>query len=324
MRVSILAFPDTILLEVTGVLDAFAEVPRVNDGKSPYELEIIGIDAEPISGSSGARLMPDRTIADPDHAIDTLLVAGSYAIDEYGNRPEVKAWLVRHATKVRRFGAICHGAFALAAAGLLDGKHVTTHWDATERLATTCPKAIVEPDKIFIRDGHLYSSAGVSSGIDLALAMIEEDLGHKVALGVARRLVLFLKRPGGQSQYSAYLAAEVAIQPAIRKVEAWVLENLRAKCTIDRLAQRAGMSRRSFTRLFRQETHLTPADFVELARLDEARRLLENKALSSKQVAARAGFGSAAGMRRAFQRRLGTTPQEYRQRFEPGPLLGPK
>jgi len=216
---------------------------------------------------------------------------------------------------VRRIGSVCAGAFLLGYAGLLDGKRVTTHWNVSARLARQFPLAQVEQDQIYLQDGALYTSAGVSAGMDLALAMVEQDLGRKVALGVARELVLFIKRPGGQSQFSAHLAAQSSSHSPIGKVQEWVLDNLGAELTVDTLAERAGMSVRNFSRQFKADSGMTPADFVEGARLDQARRMLEGSAAPLKRVAAHSGFHDPNSLRRAFVRRLGITPSDYRERF---------
>jgi transcriptional regulator GlxA family with amidase domain len=211
---------------------------------------------------------------------------------------------------------VCSGAFLLANAGLLEGRRVTTHWNSSQRLAACYPSVHVENDQIYVKDGPVYTSAGVTAGMDLSLAMVEEDLGRAVAMSVAREFVMFLKRPGGQSQFSAHLAAQASERDVIRDVQAWVLDNLDKSLHLDVLAVRAGMSTRNFARLFKQDTDTTPADFVEAARIDAARRLLEDSASPLKRVASRCGFGDPNSLRRAFVRRLGVTPADYRSRFQ--------
>ena len=203
----------------------------------------------------------------------------------------------------------------LAAAGLLDGRRVATHWSAAERLAAAHPMLRVEPDAIYVRDGQLYTSAGVTAGMDLALALVEEDHGRELALRVARELVMFLKRPGGQSQFSAHLAAQTAERSAIRSLQDHVLGHLRSDLSVPALAARAGMSERNFARVFRAETGVTPAEFVETARIDAARRLVEESELPLKSLADAVGYANADGLRRAFARRLGVSPADYRRRF---------
>jgi transcriptional regulator GlxA family with amidase domain len=203
----------------------------------------------------------------------------------------------------------------LAAAGLLDGRRATTHWGWCDTLAESFPTVAVEPDRIFVRDGNVWTSAGVTAGIDLALAMVEEDLGREVALAVARRLVVFLKRPGGQSQFSAQLAGQLAERQPLGELQAWVADNLDDDLSVERLAERAAMSTRNFSRTFRREVGVTPARFVERARVEGARRLLEESSASVDEIAARCGFGTAETMRRTFLRSLHVTPTDYRRRF---------
>ncbi|MCW2241671.1 GlxA family transcriptional regulator [Azospirillum canadense] len=314
---ALLAFPGVQLLDVVGPLDVFAEAGRQLGDPNAYTTQVIGLSPAPIIGSSGLRLLPDRTIEDPDEgAIDTLLVAGGPTIQDYPREPTVQKWLKRQAATARRYGSVCSGAFVLGAAGLLDGHRVTTHWRVADELATAFPEATVEPDCIFVCDGPLYTSAGVTAGMDLALALVEEDWGRPLALAVARELVMFLKRPGGQSQFSAHLAAQSSERSAIQAVQAWVLDNLTGDLAVNALAKRANMSARNFARVFRLEAHMTPGDFVEAARVDAARRMLEDTDTPLQRVAARCGFGNTNALRRAFLRRLQVTPGEYRRRFE--------
>jgi transcriptional regulator GlxA family with amidase domain len=210
---------------------------------------------------------------------------------------------------------VCTGAFFLGAAGLLDGLNATTHWQHAAELAERFPAAKVVPDQIYVEDGSLYTSAGVTAGIDLALKLIEDDHGRDLALMVARRLVVFLKRPGGQSQFSAHLAAQITNEGRIQSVQHWILDHLSLDLTLTSLAGRAAMSVRNFTRVFQNETGITPADFVEMARVDSARRLLEESDTPLQRVASRCGFASPDTMRRAFLRRIGTGPSDYRERF---------
>jgi transcriptional regulator GlxA family with amidase domain len=198
----------------------------------------------------------------------------------------------------------------------LDGKRVTTHWNASSKLAHAFPQVHVEPDQIYVKDGQIYTSAGVTAGMDLALALVEEDFGRAIALKVAREFIMFLKRPGGQSQFSAHLAAQTAQRSAIRDVQAWVLENLNQALTVDQLAAHVGMSIRNFSRIFKQETETTPADYIEMARVDAARRLLEETNTPLKRVANWCGFRDPNALRRAFMRRLGVSPVDYRRRFQ--------
>jgi transcriptional regulator GlxA family with amidase domain len=220
------------------------------------------------------------------------------------------------APRARRHGSICTGAFLLAASGLLDGKRVTTHWNLASSFAREFPSTRLEVDSIFVRDGQTYTSAGISAGIDLALAMIEEDHGRTFALRVARSLVVFLKRPGGQSQFSTHLQAQFSSVPAIRKAQEWALAHLSEDLSVKTLAARVGMSERNFRRLFVDELRETPHQYVERIRLDEAKRQIEDTDLPAQAVARQSGFGTVDSLRRAFVRRLGVTPQWYRARFQ--------
>jgi transcriptional regulator GlxA family with amidase domain len=228
----------------------------------------------------------------------------------------ITRWLREQATGVRRLGSVCSGAFILARAGLLDGKRVTTHWNASSELARAFPLLNVEPDQIYVKDGQTYTSAGITAGMDMALALVEEDFGRAVALKVAREFVMFLKRPGGQSQFSAHLAAQTAERSVIRDVQDWILENLSQPLGVDQLADHVGMSTRNFSRAFKHETQTTPAEYVEMARIDAARRLLEESDNPLKRVAHWCGFGDPNALRRAFVRRLGVSPADYRRRFQ--------
>ncbi|QGW83645.1 GlxA family transcriptional regulator [Variovorax paradoxus] len=315
MRIAILAFPRVQLLDVVGPADVFAEASRQLGQPRAYQIQVIGTVPGMLKSSSGLRLAVDATVAEHRGPIDTLLVAGSPDVAEVATDTELHEWLRRQAHTVRRFGSVCSGAFVLAAAGLLDGKRVVTHWNAVERLAAQYPKANVEPDAIYVKDGKLFTSAGVTAGMDLALAMVEEDHGRELALRVARELVMFLKRPGGQSQFSAHLAAQTSERSSVRQVQDHVLSQLKDDLSVPTLAARAGMSERNFARIFRSETGTTPAEFVENARIDAARRLVEESDLPAKRLADEVGYANVDAFRRAFSRRLGVSPGEYRRRF---------
>lgn len=314
MRILILAPPGVQSLDVVGPAEIFWEAARRLGDEAAYRIEIVGTDPHPIPGTGSLRFLPDRTIDDPEIEADTLLVGGDPRLPPEVD-PKVTAWIQRTTPRVRRYGSICTGAFFLAAAGLLDGRQVTTHWECAPELAARYPKVRVESDRIFIRDGALCTAAGVSAGMDLALALVEEDFGRELALAVARYMVLFLKRPGGQSQYSSHLAAQLTGKSAIQEVQQWVLDNLDRDASIEALAGRAGMSMRTFTRAFHREAGMTPAEFVHRARLDAARRLLEDSPASVKSIARDAGFSSAEAMRRAFVKSIGVGPADYRGRF---------
>ncbi len=219
---------------------------------------------------------------------------------------------------VRRLGSVCSGAFVLAAAGLLDGRQATTHWSYAGRLAQMYPKVRVDGERIYMRDGHIWTSAGVSAGADLALAMVEEDHGHELALEVARHMVLFLRRPGGQSQFSSQLAAQAAEHHPIRELVAWIADNVNGDLSVPALARRAGMSERNFGRIFQKEVGLTPAHYVAQQRLEAARRMLEETGEKVETIALSAGFGDGEALRRALQSRLRVSPALYRKRFGAG------
>jgi transcriptional regulator GlxA family with amidase domain len=314
MRIAILAFPRFQLLDVAGPADVFAEASRQLGRPAAYQVQVIAAGAGLLASSSGLRLAVDATVATHRGAIDTLLVAGSPDIDDMASDTALQDWLRFQARKVRRYGSVCTGAFVLAASGLLDGKRVATHWNSTARLAAAYPDACVEPDAIYVQEGKLFTSAGVTAGMDLALAMVEEDHGRDLALRVARQLVMFLKRPGGQSQFSAHLAAQTAERSSMREVQEHVLAHLKSDLSVPMLASHAGMSERSFARLFRSETGTTPAEFVENARIDAARRLAEESDVPAKRLADAVGYANVDGFRRAFSRRLGVSLVEYRRR----------
>jgi len=315
MLVALLACPQVQLLDVAGPADVFGEACRQLGDPRAYRLQIISTGPRQIRSSCGLSLMADTTVVTQRGAIDTLLVAGSPDVDLLVRDEPTQAWLARQARKVRRLGSVCSGAFALANAGLLDGHTVATHWHFADRLSAEHPQLKVDADAIFLRDGSLYTSAGVTAGMDLALALVEEDHGRDLALRVARELVMFLKRPGGQSQYSAHLAAQTAERSSIRQIQERVLRKLSADLSVPALAAQAGMSERNFARVFRSEAGLSPAEFVEKARIDAARRMLEDSAAPLKRVADAVGYANVDGFRRAFQRRVGVAPAEYRRRF---------
>ncbi|GLS20885.1 transcriptional regulator [Labrys miyagiensis] len=311
----IVAMPGVQLLDVSGPMDVFAEA-NIQAGRMVYRLLVAATAPDAIRSSSGARLLPDLVIGrDDEEAIDTLLVAGGPAAADVMPDPALVAWLKRMVPKTRRFGSVCAGAFLLAATGLLDGRRITTHWAVADSLAKRHPAIRVDRDAIHIRDGRLRTAAGVTAGLDLALALVEEDLGREVAMKVAAQLVMFFKRPGGQMQFSRKDEAMPAGRSALQELQRWVAANPSEDHSIASLAGRMSLSPRHFARLFRQEVGLTPASWVEAARVAAARRLLEEGRASPKQVAAACGFADADVLRRAFARHVGVTPAEYRKRF---------
>jgi transcriptional regulator GlxA family with amidase domain len=268
-----------------------------------------------VAASSGLRLVPDRTLRACRGRIDTLVVAGGLGVREAYRDERIPGWLRAAAPRTRRVTSVCTGAFLLARAGLLDGRRATTHWSACALLARRHPSVDVQPDRIFVRDGSVATSAGVTAGIDLALALLEEDAGRQAALDVARQLVVFVRRPGGQSQFSAQLARPLAARETLRELQAWLPDHLAEDLSVEALAERAFMSPRNFARAFRREVGVTPGRYVADLRLERARLELESGERPLEEVARACGFGTAETMRRAFRRRLGASPAEYRTRF---------
>jgi transcriptional regulator GlxA family with amidase domain len=312
--VAVLAVPGVQLLDVSGPIDVFAEanqhVPRPH-----YRLVVVGTQAGPVHSASGVRLLPDWTVGQQgDDRIDTLIVAGCPNAADVAPVPALVGWLRRQVPRTRRFGSVCSGAFLLAATGLLDGRRVTTHWAVADRLTAAFPRIQVEPDALYVRDGPVRTAAGVTAGLDLALALVEEDLGRDVAMKVAAQLVMFFKRPGGQMQFSRGREAAPAGRSALQEAQRWIAAHPEADHAVPMLAERVGLSPRHFARLFREEVGVTPAVWVERARVGAAQRLLETGALSPKQVAGRCGFSDTDTLRRSFMRQLGVTPADYRKR----------
>jgi transcriptional regulator GlxA family with amidase domain len=319
-RIVFVAFPDVQVLDVTGPLEVFGRAARllVERGRRrdlAYSVEIVAATAGPIETSSGIKIVADRRFQDVRNDVDTLLVAGGRGARPAAQDRALLAWLSRMASRVRRLGSVCTGTFILAAAGLLDGKRATTHWAWCDTLAAMHPRVRVESDPIFVRDGRVYTSAGVTSGMDLALALVEEDFGRHVALGVARQLVMFLQRPGGQSQFSSQLAVQTADREPLRDLVEWIADHLTDDLSVAALAERVAMSPRHFARVFAAELNMTPARFVEAQRVEAARRRLEESNDGVERVAATCGFGGAEVMRRAFVRTLRVSPSDYRSRF---------
>ena len=313
--VVILALPGVQLLDVSGPLDVFAEA-NIQAERIVYELKIAGSPDEIIRCSSGARLFADF-IAGPDapETIDTLLVAGCRDQDVGEPDPAVVGWLASAAPKTRRFGSVCAGAFPLAATGLLNGKRITTHWAVAESLAEKYPAIVIDEDAIHVKDGAVRTAAGVTAGLDLALALVEEDLGRDIAMKVAAQLVMFFKRPGGQMQFSRKNETVPAGRAALQELQRWVTSNPALDHSVSSLADRMNLSPRHFARLFRHEVGVTPAAWVEAARVAAARRLLEAGPNPPKQVAVQCGFADVDVLRRSFMRHVGITPAEYRKRF---------
>lgn len=302
-------------LDLSGPFDVFLEANRQAPELADYRIRTLSVKRERTVKAGGISLLADGSVLDDEDPIDTLLVAGTPDYRQAYQSGELHEWLRRRAGSARRHGSVCTGAFFLGAAGLLDGHRATTHWQHAAELAERFPKVNVVPDQIYVEDGPLWTSAGVTAGIDLALKLVEDDHGRELALKVARRLVVFLKRPGGQSQFSAHLAAQIATEERIQSIQHWILDHLPLDLTLNTLASRCAMSVRNFSRVFLQEAGTTPADFVEMARVDAARRLLEDTDTPLQRVASGCGFANPDTMRKAFLRRIGTGPSEYRERF---------
>ncbi|MFV2178708.1 GlxA family transcriptional regulator [Actinomadura sp. LOL_011] len=315
-RVVIAVFPGVDLLDVTGPAEVFAVAGRELSGRTPYRVLLAGPDGGQVRTSAGVRIVTDLAFEEVGDRVDTLLVPG--AVDADGAPiidPHLVDWIAGTARHARRVASVCVGAHLLAAAGLLAGRTATTHWATADRLAADHPDVTVDPDPIYVRSGKVWTGAGISACMDLALALVAEDHGERVALAVARQLVMYLKRQGGQSQFSVPLWEAPAERRDIDELRAWITGNLTADLSAAALAERMCLSERHFARVFRKETGSTPATYVEAARVEEARRLLEGTDEPLDRVSAACGLGSAETLHRAFRRRLGTTPAAYRRRF---------
>lgn len=318
-RVVLVAFDGATMLDLVGPMEVFGSAGQILAGSldrnHAYRLEVVSPSGGTISSPHGLRVQTDRALSRVRGAIDTLVVVGGPGSRRMLDDRAFTRALARVAGRSRRVTSVCTGAFLLAAAGLLDGRRATTHWAWCDVLADRFDTVDVEPDAIFVQDGSVYTSAGVTAGMDLALALVEEDHGRELALEVARYLVIYVRRPGGQSQFSAQLAAQLAERDAIRELQQHVLEHVADDLRVAELAARAGMSPRNFARVFRQQVGVTPAVFVERARVEVARRLLETTGLDMPRVAEASGLGTAQTLRRAFLRQLGVPPTRYRQSF---------
>jgi len=328
-RVAILVYPGVQSLDVTGPLEVFTGAdaaisrrhPREDRPPEPgYEVMLVGRERRTRT-SSGLTIVPERGLEELSAPLDTLIVPGGSGHRRAQEDEELVRWIARTASRARRTVSVCTGAFLLARAGLLDGRRACTHWASAQELADAYPAVAVDADPIYIRDGAVWTSAGVTAGMDLALALVEEDHDRELALLIARHLVLFLRRPGSQSQFSATLSSQEPRREPLREIQRSVIEDPAGEHTVEAMAGRAHMSPRHFARAFRAETGVTPARYVERVRLEAARRLLEDTNVSVSGVAADAGFPSVETMRRAFVRALGVSPAEYKRRFHGGPRL---
>jgi len=320
-RIGFLTYPNCQSLDLCGPLEAFhfADLALGVVGRRDqptYQSVVLAASAGAVSSMSGLGLLATHGYSEITGGLDTLVVLGGTGCIDASNDRALVEWVQSVAPKTRRIVSICSGTFILAAAGLLNGRRATTHWIYADLLARTYPSIEVDASLVFVRDGNVYTSGGITAGIDLALALIEEDLGAEAMLGVARYLLVFPRRPGGQSQFSAHRSfIESPIRPSISELQAWMLAHPRADLSVPALAERLGMSERSFHRLFHKETGQTPAEFAERARADAARCKLEQANSSVDVIAEECGFGNAERMRRTFQRLFDCSPAEYRARF---------
>jgi transcriptional regulator GlxA family with amidase domain len=318
-RVVMFAFTGAQIIDVTGPLEVFARTARwLRDHRritpDAYSVELVAERAGRIVMSNGLQLVANRRY-DAVRSADTLLIAGGIGVDTLLPDRRLRDWIARSAQRIPRLGSICTGALLLAKAGLLDERRATTHWSYVDRLAALAPSARIERDAIYVQDGNLFTSAGVTAGMDMALSMVEADWGRTTALAVARELVMYMKRPGGQSQFSGPLGAQLR-DDVFGGLQVWIHEHLDGDLSVASLAQRANMSIRNFGRLFRKRLGTSPAGYVRRARLEEARRQMEtSRELRLKSVARRCGFASEQQMRRAFRQGVGINPSQYRERF---------
>ncbi|MBY4899239.1 GlxA family transcriptional regulator [Cupriavidus sp. AU9028] len=321
-RVVLIVAPDPAQeLDVSGPTAVFGQANRLSGRPgAAYQIRIASVaDDAIVRTESGIRLLADapfhRIAEQLPGPVDTLLIAGGAGHAAAAGNAALIHWLRELAPTVRRVGAVCTGAFVLASTGLLDAKRATTHWQHASKLARRYPRVQVDPNPIWIEDGGIYTSAGVTSGMDLSLALVEDDLGHATSLAVARELVLFLRRPGSQAQFSSALQAQAAQSPGLRELQGWIADHLDGDLSVNALAERLSMSPRNFARVFARQVGLTPARYVEIQRLEAARRMLEQSERRLDAVARLAGFSSADAMRQVFLRHLQTTPERYRAAF---------
>jgi len=331
--VLVVVFDGVQSLDVTGPLEVFSganswqERRAGHAAEAGYDLRTASLGGNTVTTSSGLRLLPDQDLRDIGHAGDTgyapdvLIVPGGEGTRQPD--PELVAWLRAHGAHAKRLVSVCTGAFLLAEAGLLAGRRVTTHWAYCGALAARFPDLDVDQDPIFVRDGNVATSAGVTAGMDLALALVEDDLGRDAALEVARNLVVFLRRPGNQAQFSTQLAAQVANREPLREVQHWIADHPAADLSVRALARRASLSPRQFARAFAAEVGMPPGRYVDRIRLEAARRQLEDTTAGVEQTARSCGYGTPEAMRRAFVRALGVSPGEYRRRFRPAATASP-
>jgi len=316
-RVVIVVFDGFQILDLTGPMEVFSAAGRGGWARHGYAVEVVSSAGARARASCGLAVAVDRRLSECRGAIDTLVVVGGDGTAAAVQDVALVRFVAAAARRTRRVTSVCSGAFVLARAGLLDGKRATTHWSQCDRLATAFPDVHVERDPIFVHDGSVWTSAGVTAGMDLALKLVEDDHGADAARSVARWLVLFVQRPGGQAQFSVQLASQPAARAPLRELEAWIPDHLDEDLSVAALAARSAMSERNFARAFRAELGITPGAYVEAMRVEAARRLLESTPAGVAAVAASCGFGTIETMHRSFKRTLGVTPGQYRRHFGP-------
>lgn len=319
-HIVIIVPPMTSILDIAGPLEVFTKAADYVRGHKPeikgaYVTHVLSADSSfVVNTSAGLPIVCEGGIDSIDYEIDTILFAGK------GNAcssiiEKIASWLKENISKIRRIGSICAGAFILAEAGLLNGKRVTSHWQVCDKMASLYPEIKVEKDAIYVKDGNIYTSAGISTGMDLSLAMVEEDFGRDIAVMVAKILVLYLKRPGNQSQFSSILMHQTVDYEPIKVAQDWIIDHLEDELSVAFLAEKVSMSPRNFARVFLRETGITPAKYIEKIRLEMARRRLEETQLTLDEICCECGIGSTEGLRRLFLRHLKTTPSDYRRNF---------
>ncbi|MBB5370688.1 MULTISPECIES: GlxA family transcriptional regulator [unclassified Janthinobacterium] len=316
--VDIIVYPGFKALEAIGAMKVFDYANthlRLRQLAGGYDVQIVSTTVGPVESDTLMSLHASKAL-DSTRLPDLAVIVGCHNVEEVLQElPAIATWVTEAAPRIPTLAALCTGCFFLAEAGILDGKSAATHWSAVDSLRQRYPQIKVNADAIFVREGNLWTSAGVTAGIDLALALVEDHFSRDIALEVARDLVVYLKRPGGQSQFSVHLASQMTTHPGMRQLQGWIMEHLAQPLTIPLLAARLAMSERNFTRVFQRETGASPTEFIETARFEVARRLLEDNVTSLKQVAAQTGLHSEERLRRLFHKKLGITPRDYRERF---------
>jgi transcriptional regulator GlxA family with amidase domain len=315
-QVVLVAYEGALILDIAGPLQAFATANELAaNGAPPYELAVASRRGGAVTSSAGLPIITRSLASLRSRTIDTLIVVGGPGVHDAAKDARLLDWLRRHAPAIGRVCSVCTGAFLLSATGLLTRRRVATHWRSCAALQAQYPDIAVETDAIFVRDGRFWTSAGVTAGIDMALALIQEDLGRETAMAVARRLVVFLKRPGGQSQFSAALETQSGDDGSLSSLQSWMADHLDRDLRVETLAAQLHMSPRHFARVYTAKTGTTPAKAVEAMRVEAARRALEDSPAPLKTIAHRCGFGDEERLRRTFIRRLGVSPSQYRSRF---------